>query len=49
MLDLQNMDVLEEEQIGQSGLGDTMEEDISHYLLDGDGRGSFRRGLEEEV
>ena len=46
MLDLQNMVVLEEEQIG---LGDTMEEDISHYLLDGDGRGSFRRGLEEEV
>ena len=40
MLDLQNMDVLEEEQIG---LGDTMEEDTSRYLLDGVGRGSFGR------
>ena len=43
MLDHQNMVVLGEEQIGQSGLGDTMEEDIYHYLLDGFGRGSFGR------
>ena len=47
MLDHQNMVVLGEE---QSGLGDTMEEDII-WLLDGvgDGRGRFRTGLEEEV
>ena len=43
MLDHQNMVVLGEEQIGKSGLGDTMEEDVYHYLLDGVGRGSFGR------
>ena len=43
MLDHQNMVVLGEEQIGKSRLGDTMEEDVDHYLLDGVGRGSFGR------
>ena len=50
MLDHQNMVVLGEEQIGKTGLGDTMEEDVDHYLLDGVGRGSLGRvGFEEVV
>ena len=50
MLDHQNMVVLGEEQIGKTGLGDTMEEDVDRYLLDGVGRGSLGRvGFEEVV
>ena len=43
MLDHHDMVVIGEEQIGKTGLGDTMEEDVDHYLLDGVGRGSFGR------
>ena len=50
MLDHHDLVVIGEEQIGKTGLGDTMEEDVDHYLLDGVGRGSLGRvGFEEVV
>ena len=50
LLDHHDMVVIDEEQLGKTGLGDTMEEDVVDYLLDGVGRGSKEQvGFEEVV
>ena len=50
MLDHHDLVVIGEEQLGKTGLGDTMEEDVDYYLPDGVGRGSWERvGFEEVV
>ena len=50
LLDHHDMVVIDEEQLGKTGLGDTMEEDVDYYLPDGVGRGSKEQvGFEEVV
>ena len=43
LLDHHDMVVIDEEQLGKTGLVDTMEEDFVDYLLDGVGLGRFGR------